>query len=577
MGTLLDSISLYLANKDATFESLINENFRNRKNSDDFKTRNFKVDGSKVKFLWLRKETKERKTPPWLDFINSQMDSPNMIIDFQPEHINSSGLLLIEISKRILVATFGYSGKSMLNDHDLVSDFGIKTAMNICGNKKIRATKSSLHSSTPQLVNRQVSKPSDSSSFGMIENEILDYLYAHIPEKLDISLIGKDSLTLKAIKEEKLNWPSLIRWGNTFIEKYEKGTYREAFPNYLDLQRATQKESEELDKKLLDAISKSNEKTHLSIPEIIDDDKYWFTYTNNKKKDNCAHSYIDMETLKKTLKAKDITIEKLKKKYIYAYNCESQMIMPSKKWKVYDCLIHETDLRGSYYTLHKGIWRKVDKDFYDNVTNFVNKKIPLIEIPEEFHNISLYTINKKGNAENREEIFNKAYCAKNNKTVMFDKSKLKIKESKRDHEFCDIFELNDDETGSIIHVKKGYKGQTIHHLFTQAGFYSEAFLKDKTFLKEIRNYIYASDSPAKKPSLEHIKEDISQVNGNAYKVKLWLLYPSNEKKPNLSDLSIMTKYDLKLTYERLRDTCKFKEVSVSMIPTEQPKMSTSSK
>jgi uncharacterized protein (TIGR04141 family) len=84
--------------------------------------------------------------------------------------------LIVNCGERVLVATFGRSASSYLEKAALEPDFGIKAAMNMCGNEEIRQTRSQSHVITPTQIDRQVGKPSDTFVFGLSEAEDLRYI-----------------------------------------------------------------------------------------------------------------------------------------------------------------------------------------------------------------------------------------------------------------------------------------------------------------------------------------------------------------------------------------------------------------
>jgi uncharacterized protein (TIGR04141 family) len=62
----------------------------------------------------------------------------------------------------------------------------------------------------------------------------------------------------------------------------------------------------------------------------------------------------------------------------------------------------------------------------------------------------------------------------------------------------------------IIHCKPYKDSSSTSYLFSQAQLYCDAFLRDKTFLGEIRGFIEASNHPEKAKYLAYIKADLAQ-------------------------------------------------------------------
>lgn len=374
MASELGQISFYLAKEGNDFDSVIKED-NLCPESDSFKIREFEVDDTPVKFFCEQTTTVKHDNPPWLDFINEKIVDGEDKVHFDTYSKRPSGLLLININDRILAATFGVRGGVLLEKGNFLPDFGIKTAMNMCGNKELRQTKSSTHALTTQNIDRQLSKPSDAFSFGLNETEFLKYISAHLESDKNVTLQGKDSLTIKVIGNNKLSWDKLISYGKTFIEEYDSENYKELFPNYPNLQNVAKEKAEELDLALVQKLMNEDyERIHLAITEFIADDQFSFTYSNYSKRQNNIFSHLDILQLKseKVLDFDNLDIDKLKNKNVYAYSHEEDKILGYKKWGLYTCIVSEIELQGEYFVLSGGIWRKVDDEFYSAVTEFID-------------------------------------------------------------------------------------------------------------------------------------------------------------------------------------------------------------
>jgi len=565
MASELGQISFYLAKEGNSFNSVIKED-NLQLEDDNFKIREFEIDGTPIKFFCRQTTTSKPENPPWLDFVNDKLVGGENKIHFDTFSRRPSGLLLIDIDGRVLAATFGVRGGALLEKANFLHDFGIKTAMNMCGNKELRQTKSSTHAITTQNIDRQLSKPSDAFSFGLNESEFLQYISAQLEDNNKVTLQGKDNLTIKIVGDEKLTWESLIKYGKSFVAEYRSEKYKNLFPNYPNLQNVSKDKSVELDLALVGSIKNENyECIHLAIPEFISDDQFSFSYTNYNKRQNNIFSHLDILHLKleKVLDYENLDIDEINKKYVYAYSHEEDRILGYRKWKLYNCIVAEIQMYGEYFVLSGGLWKKVDDDFYSAVTDFIDNVLQESPVSEDYRNIDISNIDKK---QNREEVFNKKYCDLNTDAILFDQAKLKIGQGSKNNEFCDILEHRNEEPAYIIHVKKHAGSSSINYLFSQARFYCEFFLSDEVFLSEIRNHIENSGHAKKAIFLSHIKEHQADVNGKDYAVKLWLLYDKSKPAPNKSDLPLMAKYELKITYERLRNIHKYCNISLSMIP-----------
>ena len=565
MSQELGRISFYLAKDKNTFDSVLKESKLPEQN-DDFQIRSFEIDEVEARFLCIRTQS-NKPNPPWIDFVNDQLDGEEEKLDFPSYSHRPSAVLLLNIDGKILAATFGASGASLLDKTKFFPDFGIKTAMNMCGNSELRQTKSRTHSITTQNIDRQISQPSDAAAFNLRDTELLKYISAHLEENKNVTLQGKDNLTVKVIGEEKLSWERLIEYCKEFLKQYDDDRYKTLFPNYPNLQEISEEKADELNEKLVELIkAKDFSHIHLAIPEFIADDEFSFSYTNNKKKDDLVFSHIHTDHFSdiKLFNLARIDTKKLKSKSVYAYSHEENRILGYKKWSLYSCIVAEIEIDGECFVLSGGEWRKVDDDFYKAVNEFIENTLVEIDVDDKFHNVDISDADRM---QNREEVFNRYYCDNNPDAILFDKAKLRIGQGKKENEFCDVLELNGAGTASIIHVKRYGGSSSINYLFSQANFYCDFFLADEVFLAEIREHIANSNHDRKGDFLTHVKEELADVAGKDYEVNLWILYDNKRNEiPNKSRLPLMAKYEIKLTYDRLRNINKFSAVNLSMIP-----------
>lgn len=565
MASELGQISFYLSKEGNTFTSVVFDE-KLQEDSETFKTREFEVSETPVKFFCIQSTTVKSENPPWLDFVNEQVGADANKINFETFNKRPSGLLLISLNNRILAATFGIKGSSLLDKSKFLSDFGIKTAMNMCGNKEVRQTKTNTHSFTTQQINRQISRPSNTHEFGLDESEFLQYISAQLEENSKVTLQGKDNLTIKVIGEDKLTWERLLEYAETFIDQYTSEEYKALFPNYPNLQDIPTEKSTELDEKLIELIKAQDfTRIHLAIPEFIADDEYSFAYSNYPKRKNYifSHIMIDHFTDHHVFNITKFDIKTLTNRCVFAYSHEEDRILDYKKWSLYSCVVAEIEDAGGYYVLSSGTWRKVDNDFYAKINEFIEHILQVIDIHDDYKNID---ISDTPNKQNREEIFNKTYCEINTNAIKFDKAKLRIGQGRKDKEFCDILEHSDAGPMHIIQVKKHSGASSLNYLFSQARFYGEAFLSDDVFLSEIRDHVANSGHADTGIFLDHIKENQCDVNGHEYAVCLWILYDNSKDVPDKNHLPLMAKYEIKLAYEKLRNICKYSSVTLSLIP-----------
>lgn len=561
IGAEISHITFFLAKEGCTFISIINDESDLKKNK-KASLYDFSLKDASCRFIYFE-TTSSRKNPPWLDFANRQLG--DKAITFETTNKNPNGLLLILTKNRLFAAVFGRSATSCLNKKMLEPDFGIKTAMNMCGNEEIRQTRSQSNTITPTHIDRQAVRPSDSFVFGLSEAEDLRYISAHIKGNRNTTLQGRDNLTVKVIGDEKLSWEKIVAQCQEFLKRFGARDYIALFPNYRNFQPASDEDATRLDENLVATLRKKDySKVELSIPEFLSEEDFSFCYSNKLKGENTIYSFLAAKQIEIIFKnSKDITIELLRKKRIYAYSAAEDRVLGHRYWSLYDCIVYEYELNGQYFILNDGRWVCVDTDFYKSIIEFIDLRVQ-VEAPEApYLNIDISDDSMKRNSE---AIFNARIVEMRPTCVLFDRAKLQIGAGRKDKEFCDVLDLQDDGKVRIINVKQFKDASSINYLFSQAKFYCEAFLNDETFLAEIREFIVNSPCKDRQAYLDYIKPELENNHGRDYVLCLWLLYDKREVAPKKSDIPLIAKYELKLMHDHLRKVCKFQNIIIRFIP-----------
>ncbi|SEI17943.1 sporadically distributed protein, TIGR04141 family [Pseudomonas asplenii] len=561
LGVEIAQISFFLARENKKFESVFDQDKNLLKNQS---ARIFKFSAGEADCYFAYFEAAiAKENPPWLNFINEKLPLGEAPV-FSSTGKSPNGILLLNVKDRIFAATFGRSAASYLERDAFEADFGIKTAMNMCGNEEIRQTRSESHAITLTHIDRQVNKPIDSFAFGLSEAEDLRYISAHMKDHKNITLQGRNSLTMKVVGKEKLSWQLLIEYCEGFLVAYASKEYTKLFPNYKHFDEATESDSTALDEQLITRLcAKDTKSINLGVPEVLIDSDYGFAYSNNKKHENKIYAYLDVGQIFDHIPVEKITVAKLKSKHIFAYSYEEDQVLGYKSWPLYSCLSFEQNLGGKYFVLSDGRWLEVDSDFYKEINNFTKNVLHEEPCEKIYEGID---ISDDVKMQNREEIFNKKICEIRPSCVLFDQAKLQIGSGRKDKEFCDILDLTNENTVRIIHCKPYKNASSTNYLFSQAQFYCHAFINDQFFLGEIRNHISLSLSTKKAEYLEYMKPNIADIHGRDYVVCLWLLYDQRKVAPVKEEIPLMAQYELKLMHEHLRNTCKFSDVVIRFIP-----------
>jgi uncharacterized protein (TIGR04141 family) len=556
----LAQISIYLAKSETSFEDAIDWKKVTKKAK--FTQADFDVSGTPCRFVYFESEA-PKANPPWLDFVNQQLKTP---VVFAGMSRNANAILGLTIDDRQLIAAFGRSAAALLQRKQLERDFGIRTAMNLCGNEGIRQTRTQSHSLTPTLIDRQVGRPTNSFVFGLSEAEDLKSMAAHLKDNPLITLQGRDHLTFKGLGSEKLTWDRLVKHCEGFLAAYAKEDFAKLFPNYRNFKPAADEDIELLDAELLKVLQAGDiDQIMLWIPEFLATEEFSFSYSDHEVTENHIYAHLDPVQLKTVLKLGQLTIKKLHDKRIWAYSHVDERVLSNKWWSLYDCIIFEHKLGKQHYILTDGEWKVVAGDFYRSVVDFVAKEVH--QEPAEALYVDIPIFDPK-QGKNREGVFNDEACKRRLESIKFDTAKLRIGSSRKDKEFCDILDLTDDGVIRIINCKPYGGSSSISYLFAQTRFYCESFVRDQAFLSEIRNHIGASASPTKQSYLEHIPEQMKDNSGRGYRVCLWILCDRKKKLPRASNLPFMAQYELKLLHDQLQHICKYQEIIVRFIPVE---------
>jgi uncharacterized protein (TIGR04141 family) len=559
-GPEISQIAIYLTKPKTNLEDAIEWPTIVRKPS--YTRRSFAVGERSCEFIYFITQA-VRDNPPWLDFVNAQLSSDQLA--FRDQSKSPNGILAITIRDRLFIATFGRAASGALKRDQLEPDFGIKAAMNLCGNEEIRQTRTQSHSVTPTHIDRQTSRPSEAFVFGLSDAEDLKFISAHMKADSSVTLQGRDHLTLKVIGTEKLSWEKLIDYCEIFATAYNDDSYVKLFPNYRNFKPASSNEIKTLDAALMKVLQTEKwDELDLWVPEFLANDEYSFSYSDREKKQNVIYSYLQPSQLALEMNLSKATADTLRNKKVYAYSHAEERVLSSKSWSVYSCVVFEHQLNSEHFILTDGVWKKVDGDFYDAIVKFVRDKV--VEEPAEkaFTNISIADMKEM---KNKESVFNEEVCRLRPSAIMFDRSKLRVGKDIRNKEFCDILDLTDDSRiMRIINCKPYSGGSALSHLFAQASFYCEAFVSDQNFLNDIRGHIKKSKSPHKAKYLKFIKTNQKDVVGSDYRVCLWLLCDSRKPLPTRNDMPLMARYELKLMHERLQRVFKFKDIRIRFVP-----------
>lgn len=513
-------------------------------NTIEFKTIKTEDINGKFYFNVSGSRTKTQNDIPWLKFINEKLEQKQY---FESNNRQPRGILIYSIieekEENFYVMVFGPGAESFINRDKTVSDFGLKIAMNTCDPEAIKSIQTSQHESISIQAEKQIHMGAGLSIFDVdYDEEFFKKISGKAKKEYSFisSITGTDRIQLKFDNNNKLSWEKLKEKTKLLNSLYNSKEYQstefKAFDNMKYETNAAIIKA--LDDLLVEKLKNNNyEKISLTVPEIIDTERYTFSYKNNNNKEYEELLLEDLINAHKEIN----NIKTIKNWNIYKN--DKALETTYKAWNAYQCFVAELDYSDKKYILFNGKWREISENFMENVNKYIKEHH--IEFDENTlneldNNILIYDEQAK---LNKESVYNETIAKNNSNIFLFDKAHIEIG-NKPKYEVCDLFTTNKE----LVQVKRYENGTaSISHLFTQAKFYAEAFLIDKELRKNLRSFI--SDSVLQATSINYNKDSNKFVGlipeerpiENEYTIVLCIL---TLKHINLQDLPFMTIYSI---------------------------------
>nr|WP_048669398.1 DUF6119 family protein [Vibrio crassostreae] len=523
-----------------------------------YQSNGYEIEGL-IKYADVGGTSKTEADYPWMVMLNNLSEDINL--EFSNTNKSPSAVLCLKITRDVqdilfYVLTFGMHTSRFINSDKLVNDFGIKVAMNICDHNNLRKVNTTTHSSISTLTDRQASKGSSLDIFDINDEKeffraISGSTYEHYPYIKSFS--GKSSITVNLKKGTSVTDEGVIDILLSLEEAYDLEEYKEKFPSYGKLDYVSDDDEIGRLNTILFEQLKNNDfsNIHLSPSIILDDDISYFSY----KDPDIYNSVIEFDDIaisdlvnQNHSFSKKSSIQTVIKWRIFYVNTSGDV----RSMKAYDCLNCELEENGITYILSSGTWRCVSSDFKSEVETYLSKIADKSDLylPDDVSIRCVVKENGKDKVKFKEDVYN-SYVAKSNDDIyLFDKAKINIAGQRR-YEICDL--LHKDK--QLIHVKVLKDGtSSLSHLFVQARFYTDAFVKDIETRKSMIDFINDNDneenkSKDKTPFLSIITESRSKLQETTFSVLLCILtYNANKK---IDDLPFMAKYELANTHKYL--------------------------
>ncbi|GAA0365636.1 hypothetical protein GCM10008932_17270 [Alkalibacterium iburiense] len=412
----------------------------------------------------------QEKPPDWLSFLElgTDEDIPNM------SNKSTRAVIFIKYLEHLLIFAHG-QGRHMIKENVYEKDFGLKVVLNSIHPDNLRSI-DSVNIDISSIQTRSQSNR-DTEIRNLNFDVVSDLLrsvtgtpeYNHFGKVIS----GRDSFHFTY--EFNNGFRDFNEICQILVEKYNSEDYMGSFSWVDNLQKVEDKETiDELDGLLVEQINNNVEEISIGIPEIVDytsNHSYSYTEKGEKYEDlNIQDYYERVETFS------SVSIKQIKSHYIYSHDNENDGYVD--KWNVYSCLIFETFLEDTIYILTVGEWFKVDRDYANQVRNYIQ-------------GVDDYELELPACRVNESEPgYNNRISSGNSLPNMINMDRKNLSFNNSQIELCDLL----TDSNELIHVKKWYGSSTLSHLFSQGRVSGELLLREESFRQEAINKINEIDT-----------------------------------------------------------------------------------
>jgi uncharacterized protein (TIGR04141 family) len=346
----------------------------------------------------------------------------------------------------------------------VVQDFGLKVVLNEIDPELIKSVDARTFDEL--TINTRQGASRDSSLGAFTIDNSRDLLRSVTGRSADGGLGALTGSAALAMHTE-LELPQLPELAKDLVKAYGSKRYQKNF-EFIDHMKGVQDPAlvANLDSKLVEALkAKDMTNMHLAIPEAVDWQRVDGVRFSLKQKKHEPTPDPRISVYRELRDMDKIELKRLKGDKVEAISAvdENEIV---DKWRVYNCLVFETEIDGNVFILSGGDWYQIDKGFRSKVQSYV-AKIPELDLalPE-------------ADKDKDEREYNEAAAAKLG-GVCLD-GKLVGVGGVDSVEICDVL----TKDGCFIHAKKRGGSSTLSHLFAQGVTSTELLLSDETFRKD---------------------------------------------------------------------------------------------
>ena len=459
----------------------------------------------------------------------------------------ADAIVFATINDRKFAICHGYSSH-LLNPHAIETYFGLRTAVNMINPEKINSTDIFTPS---ELAFKKRIKTDIGANFEDFEINTLNTLLKNISGQVKEEY--KEYIKcLDAADNFKFNFSNditkLYKTLSKLLSIFSLDTYKKTVFKYLDnfLPIKDKEKIEELDKKLIEAINKRDNKVKLFTPVDMNYSGPLSFKINQFGSNNVYSDFDIVKTLYSLLdKAKVIIndIEELKKPRLTILEEENRKNVLNN-FSLYKCIYYEIFKKNIWYFLESGIWYQVDKMFSDSIESEVSELIKnYLKYDIKFNRFSLKAKHSKHKklTNTYENWFNKdltSYFNNIGKAICLDADNIQM-DGYNKIEVFDVLYVDKKSNKYLFHNKYNYGSSALCHLFSQ-GNVSAELLTNPKFREKVNAKIADNDLKFK--------------TDNSYRTRDYTVVYGIISKPNQHgkyDIPLFSKINLKIFIDSL--------------------------
>lgn len=405
--------------------------------------------------------------PYWLELLEQGSEQEMSRL----KNSSTRAVLLIRRRKRVFAFSFGF-GRYMIKEEAIVRDFGMRVVLNSVDPTMLRSVDTAQFDELTVHSRTQTSRSVNVSAFNI--DVVRDFLRALSgkPGNNDYgtTITGRDSVHFSYEFEDFGQFGDICDY---LYERCNSDEYRAHFEWYDNLQVINDPVLlNTLETNLVERINARDEnKFHLAPPEIVDwTDIGGFSYTEHGEvyEDLLVRDYFNY------LKNREMDSDRLKRQKVYVWNSDGTDV--KARWKLYDCIVFETEKENDVYVLTLGMWFKIETSFASSVRDYIRT------IPESDIDLPLCR------EDEHEDIYNERVADERNDIICLDRIMASVDGSR--FEICDLLSAK----GQFVHVRPWRSSSTLSHLFSQGRVSAVSLFQDEQFRDEVRSKIIEKDS-----------------------------------------------------------------------------------